>query len=341
MNLRRSRRGESSRGPYVAPTFAAYSRRVTSRPDHADAERSWTALALALARVCQQEDINFLLTNLLPRRAATLAMGWWSRVDSPRLTRLLITAWQALGGDLRLGEARTQEFSSLHACFTRELRPGARPIDQDPAVMVSPCDAVVGAFGRLDGVNALQIKGSAYSLVDLLGDPRLAERHRGGLFVTLRLRSCMYHRFHAPCDGRLRRVIYISGDTWNVNPIALRRVERLFCRNERAVLEFESSEPGRAVTLVPVAAILVASIRLHGLGDTLHLRYRGPNDIPCDVAYARGDELGYFENGSTIVLFVTGPHEFAAGVVEGATIRVGQPLLRRQSTLASSTGSMP
>jgi len=294
--------------------------------------KTWVGLASALARVCSQEDLNFLLTNRIPRRAATLAMGWLARVESPRLTRLAVAAWQAFGGDLRLFEARTREFNNLRACFTRELRAGARPIDPDLEALVSPCDAVVGAFGRLDGTRAIQVKGMPYSLIDLLGDPALTERHRDGLFVTLRLRSCMYHRFHAPCEARLRRVIYISGDTWNVNPIALRRVERLFCRNERAVLEFEPRDPDCALTLVPVAAILVASIRLHALAEPLHLRYRGPNELPCGVEYARGEELGYFENGSTIVAFVAGPYDFAPGLTEGATIRVGQPLLRRQRT---------
>jgi phosphatidylserine decarboxylase len=302
---------------------------VTNVRDRSDAASAWAALGQALVRTLQQEDLNFLLTNRLPRRAATLAMGWCSRIESPRLTRLAIAAWQAIGGDLRLDEARTREFRSLQACFTRELRPGARPIDPDPDVLVSPCDAVVGASGRLDGARALQIKGMPYSVVDLLGDPDLAERHGGGLFVTLRLRSCMYHRFHAPCAGRLRRVTYISGDTWNVNPIALRRVERLFCRNERAVLEIEPDDGGCALTLVAVAAILVASIRVHALDDRLHLRYRGPNVLACDAAYGRGAELGYFEHGSTIVALVRGPYELAPGVAEGATIRVGRPLLRR------------
>lgn len=291
--------------------------------------KALNAILATLTRVCMQEDINFLLTNRIPRRAATLAVGWLSRIESPRLTRRMLAVWQAIGGDLRLDEAKMQEFSSLRACFTRELRAGARPIDQDPAVLVSPCDAVVGALGRIAGTEAIQAKGFAYSVVDLLGDPVLAERHRHGLFVTLRLKSSMYHRFHAPCEGRVRRVIYVSGDTWNVNPIALRRVERLFCKNERAIVDFELPDPTSAVTLVAVAAILVASIRLHCLGEVLDLRYRGPNHLECDAVYARGEELGYFENGSTIVAFVSGPHEFCAGVAEGATIRVGQPLLRR------------
>src|SRR5262249_26346194 len=157
-------------------------------------------------------------------------------------------------------------------------------------------------------------KGFPYSLIDLLNDERLVERHRNGKFVTLRLRSSMYHRFHAPCDGRLRTVKYISGDTWNVNPIALKRVERLFCKNERAVLPLEISTPDSYVTLVPVAAILVASIKLHFIPATLSLNYRGPAEIPCDAVFAKGQELGYFESGSTIVVFATSDFEFADNV---------------------------
>lgn len=291
----------------------------------------------AFARVLLQEDINFLLTNRIPRRAATLGMGWWSRIDSPRLTRLSLAVWQALGGDLRLDEAKTREFRSLRECFTRELRAGARPIAADPDLLVSPCDAVVGAFGKLAGLEAIQAKGFPYTLVDLLGDRGLAERHRDGQFVTLRLRSNMYHRFHAPCDARVRRVIYVSGDTWNVNPIALRRIERLFCKNERAIIDLELPDPECALTLVPVAAILVASIRLHCLDATLDLRYGGPTHIDCDASYRKGEELGYFQNGSTVIVFASGPLEFSPGVAEGATIRVGQPLLRRIRRLSAAT----
>jgi phosphatidylserine decarboxylase len=174
----------------------------------------------------------------------------------------------------------------------------------------------------------LQLKGFPYTLPDLLGDTGLAEKYRNGVFATLRLRSNMYHRLHSPCDARLREVIYISGDTWNVNPIALRRVERLFCKNERAVLELDLGTPGRSLLLVPVAAILVASIRLHCLAEPLRLTYRGPNRLPCDVVLQKGEELGYFEHGSTVVVLATGEFSLDAGLREGATIRMGQPLLR-------------
>ena len=124
----------------------------------------------------------------------------------------------------------------MHDCFIRELKEGARPIDRRPDVLVSPCDAIVGACGTIAGTELYQAKGFPYTLEDLLGDRDLVEAHRNGRYVTLRLTSSMYHRFHAPHDGRIDKVIYISGDTWNVNPIALKRIERLFCKNERAVM---------------------------------------------------------------------------------------------------------
>ena len=111
--------------------------------------------------------------------------------------------------------------------------------------MASPCDAIVGAFGRIADTELFQIKGAPYSLLDLLGDPALVERHRNGRFVTLRLTSSMYHRFHAPHDCRIERVTFIHGDVWNVNPIALKRVERLFCKNERAVLRDPPCRPAK------------------------------------------------------------------------------------------------
>ncbi len=280
-----------------------------------------------------QEDLNFLITNRIPRRLATQFMGWFSRIESPRLTRVSLAAWRLFAEDLDLQEAKRAEFRSLHDCFTRELRPGARPIAADPDVIVSPCDAIVGASGRVEGTRVFQAKGFPYKLADLLGESGLAERHRDGIFVTLRLTAGMYHRFHAPCDCRLRRVTYISGDTWNVNPIALRRVERLFCKNERAVLDLELPTPDRALTLVPVAAILVASIQLHCLSRPLDQRYRGPQQIPCDARYARGQELGYFQHGSTIIVFASGPYRLCDEIIEGATIRMGQPLLRTPAAL--------
>jgi phosphatidylserine decarboxylase len=280
-----------------------------------------------LDRLSQHERLNFLLTNRIPRRYATLLMGWFSRVEQPLVRRLSLAVWQRFGGDLRLDEAERADFKSMHECFTRRLKPGARPIDPDPRAVVSPCDAIVGAHGPIRGTEVFQAKGFPYTLEELLGDERLAAKYRDGVFATLRLKSNMYHRFHAPCDARVREVVYVSGDTWNVNPIALKRIERLYCKNERALIDLDL---GRAagLLLVPVAAILVASIRLHCLAAPFTLTYRGPNRLPCDAAYAKGDEMGWFEHGSTILVFGTPHFALCDGLREGAAIEMGRPLMR-------------
>jgi len=277
-------------------------------------------------RVLQQEDINFLLTNRIPRRWLTQLMGRLSRIERPWFCAAAIAVWR-LFSDLDLSEAKADRFKSLHECFTRELKAGARRIDADPGVVASPCDALVGARGQVEDGMALQAKGFPYPLADLLGDADLIDYYRHGQFATLRLTSSMYHRFHAPYDCRVERVTYISGDTWNVNPIALKRVERLFCKNERAVIRCRLPS-GALLTLVPVAAILVASIRLKFLDVPLHLNYRGPNVIPCDVAVRKGEELGWFEHGSTIIVFAPEGASVAAGIGEGARLRMGEALMR-------------
>jgi phosphatidylserine decarboxylase len=280
-----------------------------------------------ISALTEQEDLNFLLTNRIPRAAVTRFMGWFSKIENPIVRDLSIACWR-LFSDLDLSEAKKSEFKSLHDCFTRELRAGLRPYDTDPQVVASPCDAIVGASGIIRDGELYQIKGAPYSLLDLLGDAALVEQHKNGRFITLRLTSSMYHRFHAPYDCRIKSVSFIHGDVWNVNPIALKRVERLFCKNERAVLQTELST-GEALTLVPVAAILVASIRLHFLDRVLNAQTRGPVVFPCDVSVRKGDELGWFEHGSTIIMLAPDHFEFCDGVTEGLRIRAGQPLLRK------------
>jgi phosphatidylserine decarboxylase len=279
-----------------------------------------------LMRILQQEDINFLLTNRIPRRWLTQLVGRLSRIERPWFCAAAIAVWR-LFSDLDLSEARTDRFKSLHECFTRELKEGARPIDADPNVLTSPCDALVGACGRVQDGMVLQAKGFPYPLAELLGDAELVDYYRRGEFATLRLTSSMYHRFHAPFDCRVERVSYISGDTWNVNPIALKRVERLFCKNERAVIRCRLPS-GALLTLVPVAAILVASIRLKFIDVRLHLEYRGPNVIPCDAEVRKGEEMGWFEHGSTIIVFAPEGVSLRQGLGEGERVRMGEALMR-------------
>ncbi|HEY4066832.1 MAG TPA: archaetidylserine decarboxylase [Burkholderiaceae bacterium] len=283
----------------------------------------------AVRRFFQQEDLNFLLTNRVPRMALTRLMGRVSRIENPWLARASIAVWR-LFTELDLSDAKQSRFASLHACFTRELRPGARPVDPDPALLTSPCDAIVGACGRVSGTQLFQAKGFPYEIGELFGPAQDSSPFHDGVFVTLRLTSAMYHRFHAPHEARLQHVSYLSGDTWNVNPIALKRVERLFCRNVRAVLRLRLAG-GEPIAIVPIAAILVASLRLHALGVRLHQRYLGPSEMACDLPVLKGQEMGWFEHGSTIIVFAPRGFELAQGIAAGHRIRVGEPLMRLPS----------
>lgn len=279
------------------------------------------------ARIVFQEDINFLLTNRIPRRVATRFIGWLSRIEQPLVRDMSIGIWR-LFARLDLREAKKTRFKSMHDCFVRELKEGARPIDSDASVLASPCDGIVGASGAIHGTELMQIKGSPYTLLELLGDPDLVSLYRNGRYATLRLTSSMYHRFHAPHDCCVEQVTYISGDTWNVNPIALERIEKLFCKNERAIVRTRLSASGHIVTLVPVAAILVAGIRLRFLDVPFHCAHERRRIFPCRTPFRKGEEMGWFEHGSTIVVFAPDGFSLCESVREKTVIRVGQPLMR-------------
>ncbi len=281
-------------------------------------------LRSTLRSLAANEDLNFLLTNRIPRRAATRFMGWFSRIEQPIVRDLSIRVWR-LFADLDLGDAKSPHFRSLHDCFVRELKPGARPIDDDPGTLVSPCDAIVGAGGAVAGTRLFQVKGFPYDLADLVGDPAFCDAFRDGSYVTLRLTSAMYHRFHAPHDCRVEAVRYMTGDTWNVNPIALKRVEALFCKNERAALRLLLEASDATIALVPVAAILVASLRFRFLD--LDLRTGGSRSIACNARLRKGDEMGWFEHGSTIIVLSPAGFSLCGNVREGCRIRMGEPLM--------------
>lgn len=280
------------------------------------------------ARWCTRQDtLAFVLTNYLPRRAATRFMGWFSRIEHPLVGDLSIRLLQAFAGDLRLHEAARTTFTSLHDCFVRELKPGARPVDASSAILVSPCDGIVGALGAIEDDTCMQAKGFTYTLQDLLCQPELAGLYRHGTYVTLRLTPAMYHHFHAPYDCTVDEVVYVSGDTWNVHPATLRRVPRVFCRNERAIVPLTLPSGERDITLVAVAAILVASIRLTFLDVPLTLAHRGITRLACDARLAKGQAMGHFHHGSTIIVLARPGFTLCESVREGVTLRMGQPLL--------------
>ncbi|MBV9655988.1 MAG: phosphatidylserine decarboxylase [Acetobacteraceae bacterium] len=292
-----------------------------------------TGIRRAVRLFARGETVNFLLTNRIPRRFATQFFGRFSRIENPVVRTLSIGAWR-LFADLDLSDARDKRFRSLHHCFVRKLRDEARPADADPDLLVSPCDAIVGECGSIENTTLLQVKGSSYQLHELLGEGDDGHEYRNGCYATLRLTSSMYHRFHAPHDCRIESVTYIPGDTWNVNPPALKRVEHLFCKNERAVIKTQMS--GHPVAIVPVAAILVAGIRFSFMETDFDLRRGGARTIRLDQPLRKGQEMGWFEHGSTILVFAPSGFSLCETVRDGTRIRAGQPLMRLPERTESS-----
>jgi phosphatidylserine decarboxylase len=171
----------------------------------------------------------------------------------------------------------------------------------------------------------LQVKGSPYTLNELLRDESTTADLKGGIYATLRLTAGMYHRFHAPHDVRVEGVRHVPGGVWNVNPTTLERIDRVFCRNERAVIRLRIEPGGQLIVLVAVAAVLVAGIRLR-LGDAVvDPRQLGNGPVPS-THFSKGDEMGWFEHGSTIIVLAPAGFTLAPGVQAGIRQRAGHPL---------------
>jgi phosphatidylserine decarboxylase len=282
-------------------------------------------------------SLNFILTNGFPRRTATRLAGWFCRVRHPLVRDLSIAVWRRFC-DVDLADAKKTRFDSLHDCFVRELREGARPADPSPRTVVSPCDALTGACGAIRGDELLQVKGSSYPLVELLRDKTTAAALQGGVYATLRLTAGMYHRFHAPHDVRVESVRHVPGEVWNVNPPTLQRIDRVYCRNERAIIRLRLEPGGQLLVVVAVAAVLVAGIRLRLGGTVVDPRKLEDGPVPPTVL-AKGQEMGWFEHGSTIIVLAPAGFVLAPGVEPGARRRAGQPLLWRPPETETGVGS--
>jgi phosphatidylserine decarboxylase len=280
-----------------------------------------------------------VLLHLLPKNAMSRAMGWLVSRRLPRpLQRLELELFVRLAGVDRRELARPLDaFASLQAFFTRELAPGARPLEGGEDVLVSPCDGAWGVSGRVEGGTILQVKGRPYRVSDLLGSEVLAKPYEGGSFATLYLSPRDYHRFHTPAAGRITRLVYRPGSLWPVNAIGLLGIEALFARNERicAWLEVVGGEKGRrggAIAMVAVGATMVGSVRLRfdalrtnrrrAEGEVRELGSMGPK-------LARGEEWGHFEFGSTIVLLIPPGLYHLDPKPVGTPIRLGQAIGHR------------
>lgn len=279
------------------------------------------------------------LLHLLPKNALSRAMGWLASRRLPRsLQRLELELFVRLAGvDTRELARPLEDFDTLQSFFTRALAAGARPLEGGESVLVSPCDGAWGSSGRVEQGTILQVKGRPYRVADLLGSERQASAFEGGEFATLYLSPRDYHRFHTPAAGRITRLVYRPGSLWPVNPIGRLGIDSLFARNERicAWLEVAGPVDGRAggeIAMVAVGATMVGSVRLafdalctnrpSAEAEERELGAMGPK-------FARGEEWGHFEFGSTIILLIPPGLFRLEPKAMGTPVRLGQAIGHR------------
>ena len=245
-----------------------------------------------------------------------------------RLRPLVYRAFaRAVGANLYECERDLREYESLGDFFTRGLVQGARTIDPDPNAVVSPCDGVVAALGTAKEGALVQAKGRNYRLADLVADDDFAALLEDGAYTTIYLSPRDYHRVHTPVNARIESYDYLPGYLWPVNPRLANRRDQLLARNERVVIRLNSPEVGH-VAVVMVGAAGVGNIRLTRGPDSAELRATGERHrVELDLTVKRGDELGAFRLGSTVVMvFERGRVELAGEV--GQAVQFGQRIGR-------------
>jgi phosphatidylserine decarboxylase len=261
---------------------------------------------------------------------ASRVLGWLSEVPLPRPLRApLVHAYaRVYGVDLSEAAQPPSGYPSFNAFFTRRLRPGVRPIDASPGVVVSPSDSRLSVIGRVpDDLRLEQVKGESYTLQALLGSEPDARAFAGGVCATLYLSPAMYHRVHSPVDGEVVAWRYVPGRLFPVNAMGVRSVPGLLARNERVVVRMETAEHG-AVAVVLVGATNVGRIGLAFADLVTNEGHAAGETRPATkIALRRGDELGVFNLGSTVVLLVADPR-LESAAQGGALVRIGEALFR-------------
>jgi phosphatidylserine decarboxylase len=282
--------------------------------------------------------IDQLLTlpqYVAPHHGLSRLAGRIARIRHPGVRTFLIRSFLALYRvDLSEAERSSiHDYASFNDFFTRALRPHARPLAHDPAALISPADGAISQIGTLDGDRLLQAKGRDYSLAALLAlDTAAAARYAGGNFLTVYLAPHNYHRVHAPFGGRITAIRYVPGQLFSVNQRTARCVDRLFARNERVVVEFET-ERGR-IAVILVGAMLVASMELTVCDLPAETRAVVNGSASCDVPAGsdfgrleRGEELGRFNMGSTVIIVGEAARwQWLPELHAGSPLRMGEAL---------------
>jgi phosphatidylserine decarboxylase len=275
------------------------------------------------------------LQQLLPLHALSRAMHRLARSRQPLLRKALVRSVLKAYPQIDLGEAAQPDpgaYESFNAFFTRALRPGARPVASGVGEIACPVDGTVSQLGAIESGSLVQAKGMSYTSAELLADAGAAVRYAGGSFACLYLAPYNYHRIHMPVDGRLLATRYVPGTLFSVNAATARTIPNLFARNERVVCEFETALGPLALVLV--GALFVGSIETVYAGEINPPPARG--SVVRDIAtgnglqFARGQELGRFNMGSTVVAVFGRGVRFADRLGPGAAVRLGQLLARAE-----------
>ncbi len=278
-----------------------------------------------------RDALFIALQKLLPQHLLSRLVLRLTRVRAPLVKNALISAFiQRFRPDMsEAADPDALSYGSFNEFFTRSLRAGVRPVDPDAQILVSPVDGTVSQIGTLDGSRLLQAKGHDYTLEALLAAPpgsSWPEKFRGGNFATLYLAPYNYHRIHMPTAGKLRAAWYVPGRLFSVNAVTAASVPNLFARNERVVCMFED---GPAVfAMVLVGALFVGSMSTVWHGDVGRVRQDLP---PSHASLAKGEEMGRFNMGSTVILLTPpGFADWLPGVTAGSRVRMGQALARKR-----------
>ncbi|MDD3517302.1 MAG: archaetidylserine decarboxylase [Chromatiales bacterium] len=281
------------------------------------------------------DRLKSLLLYPLPHHAISRIVHRLARLDTRLKDPLLRAFIRHFGVDMSEAEQEDPAaYPSFNAFFTRTLKPGMRPIADEPDAVACPADGRVSQAGRIENGRIFQAKGHDYSVVELLGgDAARAAPFMGGRFATIYLSPRDYHRVHMPLAGRLREMVHVPGRLFSVAPHTVRNVPRLFARNERVAAIFDSEAGPMAVVLV--GAINVASIETVWCGEVTPPT-RHEVDVSLyqtgDVALARGAEMGRFNLGSTVILlFGDGDVEWEPSLRPGESVRMGQRIGRQAS----------
>jgi len=278
------------------------------------------------------DRFSVLPQYLLPKKALTVFGGWVASRRWGILTTRLI-AWFVRRYRVNMAEAANADLTS-YACFndffTRALAPDARPLTS--STWICPVDGAISQFGAIANDQIFQAKGHAYSTTALVGgDAALAAQFQDGSFATIYLSPRDYHRIHMPCDGRLRRMIYVPGDLFSVNPTTARGVPGLFARNERVVCVFDTDHGPLVLTLVGATIVGSMATVWHGVVNPPRLlQITEWHYDDGAVNLRRGEEMGRFLLGSTVVLlWPRAMLDWNPAWQPGAPVRLGEAMAQR------------